>query len=390
MHGPAATQPAALACDETRRQRMVLISDHDYRTRRRANMHPIADALVRQGHDVTFISVRFSLLSRIKGDSRTFLWNRANRPEMHNGVCCYLWRTAIHPFHVRKPGLAGLTAGLYGAYASWPNRFIDESLRSASSVIVESGLGALLFKRIRALNPSTTTVYVASDDLETVGVHPCVQARLEGSAGCIDQICLPSPKMAPGFAWAGRRVFHVPHGLDTSDFRSAMASPYSSGLNAVSVGSMLFDTDVFVRGAARLPDVHFHVIGPGTSFEPPPNVRLYPEMAFRDTIAFIRHAAVGLAPYRPAPGCNYLCDTSMKLMQYEHLGVPAVCPTFAAGDRDHRFGYSPGDWPSFEMAVRKAIACGRNATPRSFLSWDDVVRRLLDPRAFPDATMQGA
>lgn len=370
--------------------RVVIISDHDYRTRRRANMHPIADALVRLGCDVTFVSVRFSVLSRIKGDSRTFLWNRANQPEVSNGVRCYLWRTPIHPFHLRRRGLAGLSAWLYRVYARWPNRFIDDALAQATGVIVESGLGALLFKRVRALNPRTATVYVASDDLETVGVHPFVQAQLEKSASCIDQVCLPSPRMARGFAWAGDRVFHVPHGLDTGDFQDDAGSPYASKLNAVSVGSMLFDSDVFVRGAARVPEVQFHVIGAGMTFDAPPNVQLYPETAFRDTIAFIRHADIGLAPYRPAPGCDYLCDTSMKLMQYELLGIPAVCPMFAAGGREGRFGYSPGNPASFEAAIRAALAEGRNPSPRQFLSWEEVVRRLLDPRAYPDAQMQGA
>jgi 2-beta-glucuronyltransferase len=370
--------------------RVVIVSDHDYRTRRRANMHPVADALVRLGCDVTFVSVRFSVLSRIKGDSRAFLWKRANRPEMSNGVRCYLWRTPIHPFHPRKPGFDGLSIWLYRAYARWPDRFIDDALMEASSVIVESGLGALLLERVRARNPRSTIVYVASDDLETVGVHPFVQSQLEKSARCIDQICLPSPKMGPGFAWAGDRIFHVPHGLDRDDFQDDSGSPYASKFNAVSVGSMLFDPDVFVRGAARVPDVQFHVIGAGMTFDAPPNVRLYPEMAFRDTIAFIRHADIGLAPYHMAPGCDYLCDTSMKLMQYEHLGVPAVCPLFAVGGKAGRFGYSPGNPETFEAAVRAALAKGRNLSPRRFLSWEDVVRRLLDPRAYPDAQMQGA
>jgi 2-beta-glucuronyltransferase len=363
----------------------VLISDHDYRTPRRANMHPIADALVRLGYAVTFVSVRFSRLSRIKGDSRTFLWDRANRPEMYNGVRCYLWRTPVlHPFYPRRRGLDGLAAQLYRAYGHWPSRFLDDALARASHVVVESGLGAALLRRARSGNRSARIAYLASDELKTVGTHPFLQRQLERSAGCVDHFCLPSPKMAPGFSFADSQAFYVPHGLDAADFGRETANPYDGPRNAVSVGSMLFDRGVFTSAAARVPEVTFHVIGAGDTFEAPPNVRQYPEMPFRDTLAFIRHADIGIAPYRPAPGCDYLCDTSMKLMQYEHFGLPAVCPDFAAGFSPHRFGYAPGDPETIESAIRAALLHGRNPSPRQFLSWEDVARRLLEPRAFPD------
>jgi 2-beta-glucuronyltransferase len=367
--------------------RVLLISDHDYRTARRANMHPIADALARLGCEVCFVSVRFSPLSRLKGDSRTFLWDRANRPEMQNGVQCYLWKTPFHPFHPHMPIINDVATLAYRAYAHWPNQFLDEAMRTASFIVVESGLGALLMQRARDRNPSATIVYVASDELATVGVHPFVQAQLEAAIDDIDQVCVPSPRMAPRFEWARDRLFYVPHGLDAADFPDDEPTPYAMPRNAVSVGSMLFDRTVFTHAAARLPDVQFHVIGAGEDFDAPENVHLHREMPFRDTVRFIRHADVGIAPYRAAPGCDYLCDTSMKLMQYEYFGVPAVCPTFAAGERDDRFGYLPGEPASIEAAMRAALDKGRTTTPKSFLTWEDVVRRLVDPRAFPDTVL---
>lgn len=369
------------------RGRALLISDHDYRTARRANMHPIADALARLGCEVCFVSVRFSALSRLKGDSRTFLWDRANRPEMQNGVQCYLWKTPFHPFHPRMPIVNDVATLAYRAYAHWPNQFLDEAMRTASFIVVESGLGAMLMQRARDRNDSATIVYVASDELTTVGVHPFVQAQLEAAIDGIDQVCVPSPRMAPRFDWARDRLFYVPHGLDAADFPDDEPNPYPTPRNAVSVGSMLFDRSVFTHAAARLPDVQFHVIGAGEEFEAPDNVHIHREMPFRDTVRFIRHADVGIAPYRPAPGCDYLCDTSMKLMQYEYFGLPAVCPAFAAGERGDRFGYRPGDATSIEAAMRAALDKGRTAAPKSFLSWEDVVRRLVDPRAYPDTVL---
>jgi 2-beta-glucuronyltransferase len=367
--------------------KVVLISDHDYRTARRANMHPIADALVCLGHDVSFISVRFSMLSRLKGDSRSFLWDSANKPEFTNNVRCYLWKTAFHPINLNNRILNTLSAPLYKLYGRMPCRFLDDELRSASHVIVESGLGAVLLRRARALNHSVKIAYLASDDLATVGVHPSVQTELEKAARVINFACVPSRRMATGFEWAGDRLFFVPHGLRGADFAVPGPNPYSAELNAVSVGSMLFDSGFFVTAAEHFPDIQFHVIGAGQSFSAPRNVIQHAEMNFRATLPYIRHATFGVAPYRPARHCDYISDTSMKLMQYEHCGIPAVCPTFAVGNNPNRFGYAPGDTPSIAAAIEAALAHRHSIQPRRFLSWEDVAQRLLDPREFADTAI---
>jgi 2-beta-glucuronyltransferase len=381
-------KPAVPRQQETspHRRRAVIVSEHDYRTARRANMHPIADALVRLGWEVAFVSVRFSPLSRIKRDSRAFLWKRANKREAHNGVGCYLWKTPFHPVHTRIPAIDRRSAALYRLYARLPSRDLDDILRGATAVIVESGLGAMLIDRIRTHSPDAIVSYLASDELATVGVHPFVQQSLESAVDKIDHVCLPSPRMAQGFAWAKDRLFHVPHGLDVDDFAHEGESPYVALLNAVSIGSMLFDPQVIIHAAQAHPDMQFHVIGCGMRFDAPANVRIYDEMPFKETIAYIRHASVGIAPYRRAPGCDYLCDTSMKLMQYEYLGIPAVCPDFAGGERANRFGYMPGDYGSIAQAFADAKACGRVAA-RRFPSWDDVAQRLVNPRAFADTAL---
>jgi 2-beta-glucuronyltransferase len=376
---------APLAAPEPRRA--VIVSEHDYRTKRRANMHPIADAFLRLGWDVTFVSLRFSPLSRLKGDSRTFLWHRANALEFADGIGCYLWRTPFHPIHTRIAMIDRRSAFAYRLYARLPSRQLDALLRDATVVVVESGLGAMLIERIRALSPAAIISYLASDELATVGVHPFVQTSLEAAVAKLDHVCLPSPRMAKNFAWASDRLFHVPHGLDIADFMDGEgANPYDAPLNAVSVGSMLFDPQALLYAAKAHPDIRFHVIGAGMRFDAPENVRLYDEMPFKATIPFIRHASIGIAPYRPAPGCDYLCDTSMKLMQYEYLGIPAVCPDFAAGEREHRFGYVPGDYGSIAQAFAAAKASGPFSPP-PFLAWDDVAQRLVNPRAFNDTRL---
>jgi|SRR5580704_1306120 2-beta-glucuronyltransferase len=111
-------------------------------------------------------------------------------------------------------------------------------------------------------------------------------------------------------------------------------------------------------------------------------------MPFKETIRYIRNATFGIAPYRRAVGSEYLSDTSMKLMQFDYLGIPSVCSDFAAGDHPYRFGYRPNDPQSIRQAIQGALAIAEQHRPkRQFLTWDDVAQRILNPKAFPDTRL---
>jgi 2-beta-glucuronyltransferase len=351
---------------------------------RRGSIQAIADALVRLGYEVSFISIRYSLLSLVKGDPRNFLWSRANKLETLNNIRCYLWRTPIHPFHSKSTLLNALVEPLYLIYSHLSNSFIDDAFRSASFVIIESGLGIMLSRRVRALSSSARIIYRASDKLNTIGAPPALQRELESCRDIFDYFCLLADKMASDFSWAPDKLFTIPLGVHPDDFLNIGPSPYAAGLNAVSVGSMLFDPAFFIHAARRFPEINFHVIGCGTRFEAPDNVHIYLEMPFKATLPFIKHATFGVAAYRASPGAEYLSQSSLKLMQYEYLGIPAVCPDFAVGDNANRFGYVPDDPQTIVPAVNAAIKRTAQVTTRQFQTWDDVVQRLLDPSAFPD------
>jgi len=365
--------------------KVLIFSEHDYRTARRANLQPIADALIRLGHDVTFISIRYSLLSVVKGDSRNGIC--ANMPEIYNGIECYLWRTIVHPFNPGR-ALLPVTVPLYWVYPRLRNGFIDKAIRSASSIIVESGLGAIFLTRARALNREAKLIYYASDDLGMIGAHPVVQRILEQSRELVDYVCIPSRRMASRFHWMAERVYFVPHGINPADFVGAFNSPYSERLNGVSVGSGLFDPEFFVHAVPSFPNVEFHVIGSRANLCHRKNLHIYNEMPFKDTIRYIKNATFGIAPYRREPSSDYVCDTSMKLMQYDYVGIPAVCSDFAVGDNPNRFGYLPGDAQSITTAVNAALAARDRVTPhRELLTWDDIARRILNPELFPDTQL---
>lgn len=361
---------------------------HDYRTAKRASIHQIAHALARSGYDVSFLSTRFSRLSRSKGDSRLNLWDRANRVEMVDGIRCYLWRTHLHPFATGNALADRLMGPMFRLYARLPNRDVDALLAAADHVVVEASVAAILLRRIRRLNRPARIIYYATDRLATVGAHPFVQDCLARDADLIHHVSMRSWLMAPDFTWAPDRLTRIGFGIDPTDFAGIGPSPYPAGTrNAVSVGSMLFDESFFHHAAAAFPDVVFHVIGCGRRFTAAANVIVHDEMPFRDTLPYIAHATIGVAPYLDAPGVEYLAETSLKLAQFEYLGLPAVCPDFAVGDIASRSPYRPDDPASIERAVAMALAAAGTIRPRSFPRWEQIGERLLHPEQYPDTAL---
>lgn len=363
---------------------VVISAVHDYRMPRRGSVQAIADAFVRRGCATAFVSVRFSELSKVRNDPRWFLASEANAVRNHNGVDCYLWRTPLHPFRARPAWLNWLTAPLHDVYAHLPNEGLDQLLRAADVVLVESGLGILLIPRIRRLNRSALLIYRASDSLDTIGAHPLLQRRLQETASFVDQYCLLAEAMAPPFRFARARTFVVPQGIQASDFEEIGDCPYEKHGNAVCVGSMLFDPSYFDVAAAAFPEITFHVIGSGRTDISGANVVTYDEMPFRETLPYIAHADFGVAPYRSAPGASYLSESSLKLTQFAYLRRPSVCPHFAVGGRAHRFGYTPGDAAEIQAATAAALRYRFRVAERRPMNWDELVPRLLRPGNFPD------
>jgi 2-beta-glucuronyltransferase len=379
-------QSTAACLRETKKNIVFVSAVHDFRMLRRGSIQALASAMVKMGHTVTFVSVRFSLLSLIKGDSRNFLWRKANTPEVVDGVLCYLWFTAIHPFQSKNRLFELLFRSHYFLHKRIKNRFLDDSFRNADFIVIESGQGILFAERARRLNPDAKIIYRASDKLSTIGASGILQAELENNAETFDWFCLLSADMADEFAWASEKTFCVPLGIDPEDYKNNGPNPYVAPINAVSVGSMLFDPSFFQTAAILFPAIQFHVIGCGADFDAPPNVRFYDEMAFKDTLRYIEYASIGIAPYRASQGAGYLATSSLKLKQYEYLGIPAVCPVFAVGTSKNRFGYVPNDKSSIERAINEALNSEFVAIPAP-LNWQDLARRLLGPQQYPDCDL---
>jgi 2-beta-glucuronyltransferase len=362
----------------------LILSAHDYRSPRKAGIHFVAAELAKLG-TTRFFSLHYSLLTRLKQDPRRSLDALANRKAVtDDGVECYLWRTLVHPVALRLPGLSALEAMMFRRYTARPSPVLVEWARDADVVFFESGMAPVFFDLVRELNPAARTVYIASDDLGSIKAADYVKQTLDRVAPAMSTVCLKARGMA-GDVPAGANACVIPHGFDFSVDAHADPSPYGEGLHAVSVGSMLFDAEFFAIASRAFPEITFHVIGSGRARQPGygDNVRVYGEMPHRQTLPYVKHAHFGIAPYRAPRMPSHLGDTSLKLMQYDHFKLPAVCPSAIVCGCSTRFGYEPGDPVSIARAIREALAAPR-VSSLTLLRWSEVVQRMLDPGAYAD------
>ncbi|HEX5126137.1 MAG TPA: glycosyltransferase family 1 protein, partial [Rhodocyclaceae bacterium] len=273
---------------------------------------------------------------------------------------------------------------MYEWYRARPPKTFVKWVRQADFIFLESGIAPIFFDLISRANPRAETIYIASDDLSTIRVADFVHKCFNEAAPKMSALCLPSRALADNMP-SSHNKFYVPHGIDLSIKNDVSTNPYVYGINAVSVGSMLFDPEFFVAASKSFPNITFHVIGSGHPPHPEygRNVKVYDEMPYRQTLRYIKHATFGIAPYSAASVPAYLADTSMKLMQYDFFGLPAICPQSVVGRYSTRFGYTPGDADSIRRAIQRALRSKR-ASVQKYLSWSDVTSRLLTPGRFSD------
>ncbi|NHN89204.1 GumK N-terminal domain-containing glycosyltransferase [Acetobacter conturbans] len=362
----------------------LVLSVHDFRSRRKASVHFIASELAKRGH-VRFYSTGLSRLSEHRGDTRLDLRDRANRVEIVNGVECYLQRWAWHPFRLMNPRLRPLEEAMFLLYRRTMPATLKRWIQEADTVFIESGMAAIYVADVKRLNPKAKIVYLASDDLAVVGAAQTIQRDFTRNFDKIDLVRLPSRLLLDGMPHARNSIF-APQGIDRELMERPRPSPFKDRKACVSIGSMLFDVNFFNMAAPAFPDLDFHVIGagrPAEALEKRPNIIVHDEMPFEETLGYVQNCAFGIAPYKSADTPRYLLDTSLKLKQFAFFGKPAVCPEFAAGDEKGRFGYTPGDKASILAAIRDALAC-TEAISLELPTWAEVVDRLLSPQRFPE------
>jgi 2-beta-glucuronyltransferase len=367
--------------------RAVLVSGHYIGSKRRAGFHWIADAFRNAGWDVTFVTVGFSQLSRLKSDHRFDYGFPAGANHMQKfepGLDSYVWFTPYHPLN-RLPTIGILLlAPLFRGYGRLQMPRLESSVADADLIVFESTSGLMLVDRFRAWAPRARLVYRVSDDLRLLRAHPVVLEAEARALSTFDLVSVPAEVMR-GLFPAHPNVRLQPHGIDAAAFDARMASPYTGAaeVRAVFVGAAYVDR-AFVESAAReFPRWEFHVIGPVGDMPALQNVIAHGELPFSETVRYIVHADVGLACLRGLRGGESFSD-SLKVIQYTYARLPIVAPEFMRSDRSNVFTYRPGDAASIKASLLAARAMDRSTVDRSGIwSWTDLATALAGPVLWP-------
>lgn len=221
------------------------------------------------------------------------------------------------------------------------------------------------------------------DLMETLPCSSVVVDRANATVPLFDLVTFPAEAMRANLLTAKKALF-LPQGLDKQAFVGEAPSPFKQPKQAVSIGDMLFDATSISTFAEAYPDWTFHLFGRNSKLAVKlPNVIEHGEVPFATLVPYLRHADIGIAPYRDAPFVSYISQSSLKLVQYTYCQLPIVAPVFAAAGRSHVCPYTPGDKASLVQAFQAAIDFPRNSIDISQIKdWHENANLLL--RYFDD------
>jgi len=359
--------------------KVVLISGHDAASDRKTGFHFWAEILDSRGVDVDFITVGSSPISLLKKDGKQLIppFNQWMRLSKH--VRKFTWMPPFHPINF---GSKFLNIIFWPLFSLYPHMMPKElrSLRDADIFIVESGSGPLLVPMFAKNNPKAKFIYNFSDRKGIINFHPYVMRKTEKNLSYFSLIRLNAAVVANDFP-EELPTGYIPQAVDKALFDQSCSNPYDTPRNAINIGDMLFDPRSVEIMAKKFPDWTFHLFGKGAKLEKClANVRQYGEKPFNFTVPFLKHADIGIAPYsNTKEEASYLSQSSLKLVQYTYCSLPIVTPQFAAQDRKHAFGYTPGVESTIVHAFDKAIQLDRSSIDRSpVYDWGQTIDMMID------------
>lgn len=363
-------------------RKIVILSSHVFLEGfRKASIHFVARCWAATGNDVFFTTVGHSALSRFKQKDRYEALRREqdNRyakvePRLFAGA--YL--PPLHAFSTAKPFVNALVKPLFALYGRHLPSFVRDRIEAADLVVIESGTPIVFLDLVRRLNPRAKLLYFCRDLLRSVGAAPYLREVEQRGIGLFDSVCVPSRRLGEMLP-SGGKVHFVPQGIEGAVFDRAEVSPYPErSRNAVAVGDMLFDQVSVEAMAAAAPDVIFHLFGIRWRGDAPTNIRVHGEQSFETLAAYIRHADIGLAPYRVNSSEVYLAESSLKLLQYGYCRLPVLLPDIIPVSRGNEITYSLEGSNDWRGIVGAALALPHSEAYRDgILTWDDVARQTL-------------
>lgn len=362
---------------------VTFLSNHYWKSARRAGFHGLAQAFQDGGWKVRFVTTGLSRISFLRRDPRLGGMKRGDRNRWitaADGVKTYIYCPLVHPF-ARFDGANPITDRLFAdLYRGGLPADLGRGLASSDLVVFESSAALLLFDAVGRLAPQARRVYRVSDDVRVVGMAPSILAAEDEAVGRFDLISVPSRVLLKerfGHLTAAR--LH-PHGLDLPRLRAARDGPQPEldRPSCVALGTTLFDTDLLALCARSRPDMRFYIVGalPRKRRVDLPNIDWCGERGFEDALSMASAGDIAAAFYRPERGAEYLAETSNKIAQYTFLRKAVIGPRHLAGPlgRTSFFAIDPPTEEGARKAIARALAADRPEPPPDFLRSWAVVR----------------
>lgn len=363
------------------KKKVILVTGHYFKSRRKAGFHWLAEAFWQLGWEVFFMTAPISWLSFIRQDYRfqyPILKEAGKLIEVRPFLWSYVWFTLWHPANLRYNFLNAMSHHLWQKYSQFSLGEIANVVAKADLFIFESTPALLLFESCKHLNSRAKFIYRVSDDLRLLSNHPLVLETEKKIAPHFDLVSATSPKIADIFSLATTNVKLHYHGIPKFLFQANLTNPYASQTpNIVFVGNSFFDHDFLKIASKSFPKCTFHIIGPIEHRIKRNNIIFYGEVPFEDTIPYLKYADVGLQTRSYHPYIDSLTDT-LKVIQYTYCQLPIIAPRYLKSQKPHIFSYDYNDQESIELSLKMALKYDRNQIDISpILSWQETVKIML-------------
>ncbi|PZX10361.1 2-beta-glucuronyltransferase [Palleronia aestuarii] len=350
---------------------VLFLSNHYWRSKRRAGFHGLAQSFRDDGWLVRFVTTGVSRLSFLKADPRLVQMRHTvlNRWMTGcDGIESFVYCPPVHPFS-RSCATDGITDRLFARlYRCFVPSALRRRIAESDLVVFESSAALLLFDAVCHIAPNARRVYRVSDDVRVVGMAPEIQSAEDAAAPHFHLVSVPSRMLLERrFGDLPAAQFH-PHGIDIPRLRAALEAPAKdlAHPNCVALGTTLFNTDLLALCARSRPDIRFYIVGavPKNRRIDLKNITWCGERPFQEALEMVAACDIAAAFYRPEPGTEYLAETSNKIAQYIFFRKPVVGPAHLAPalPASNFFAVAPSTLEGASSAIGQAL----NADPSEF------------------------
>lgn len=361
--------------------KISLLTAHASESLRKVDFHFWRDECLKKEMDVRFVSLGFSLFTMLKKRNEIYsspynCWRSGQNPHLQY----YHWRPIFHPFSINNKLIDWMTGFIFNKYPCLVLDNLLKGLEGTDLFIIENGVGLMLVPLLRNKFPKAKFIYSVCDRIQTLTYHPVVLKAEAKSLPLFDAIRVPAEVMKKDYHGKHNNVHYIPHGLEKNLFNKKSKNPYLKEKNIISVGDMLFDQHSIKILATEYPEYNIHLFGRESKLDNKlENVIEYGEVGFDTIIPFLQHADIGLAPYKIADRADYLCQSSMKMIQYTYCQLPILAPHFATSGRENVVGYSPGNKESICKAMDTILLCRKEDIDISkIVSWSSMLDSMFD------------